>query len=137
MSKRNQVIASLDEQNYFTQVQTDNRVFYVDEPEDIGGQNKAPHPTIYLLGALASCTAITIRMYAQRKGWELGQIKVDAEKVVKVTPDGKETTIIKQIAFENKDLTEKEIKRLLAIGEKCPISLMLKNETKMVSEVVD
>lgn len=137
MSKKNHVFATLGEQNYFTQIISENQVFYVDEPESAGGKNKAAHPTAYLLGALASCTAITIRMYAQRKGWEVGQIKVDAKKVIKVTSERKETKIVKQITFGNQDLTEKEIKRLVMVAEKCPVSLLLKNETKMESEVVD
>ena len=136
MAKKNQVYATLGKENYFTQIISESEAFYVDEPVGSGGKNKAPHPTVYLLGALASCTAITIRMYAERKGWELGQIKVAAKKVVKLSSEGQKTKIVKQITFENKDLTEKETKRLLAIGEKCPISLLLKNETVMVSEVV-
>jgi putative redox protein len=137
MSKINLVIAALGEQKYYTEVATKNHAFYVDEPEDAGGSNKAPHPTAYLLGALASCTAITIRMYALRKEWDVGQIKVSAEKVENLTSEGKEIKIIKHFTFGNKDLTEKQIKRLIAIGEKCPVSLLLKNETAMVSEVVD
>ncbi len=137
MPKKNHVVAILGEQNYFTEIINNDRVFYVDEPETAGGGNKALHPTAYLLGSLASCTAITIRMYAQRKGWEIGQIKVAAEKVVKLTSEGKETKIVKQITFGNKELTEQQLKRLVTIGEKCPISLLLKNETEMLSEVVD
>ncbi len=137
MPKKNHVFATLGEQNYYTRIIGNNHVFYVDEPEEGGGRNKAPHPTAFLLGALASCTAITIRMYAQRKGWELGQIKVTAEKVETETKQGKQIKIIKQLAFGNKDLTEIEIKRLVTIGEKCPISKLLKNQTEMFSEVVD
>lgn len=137
MAKKNQVYATLGEQNYYTQIISNNHAFYVDEPESGGGKNKAAHPTAYLLGSLASCTAITIRMYSQRKGWDVGQIKVSARKVERLTSQGKQTKIVKQITFGNKDLTEKEIKRLLVVGEKCPISLHLKNETKMESEIVD
>jgi putative redox protein len=136
MSKKNYVFATLGEQNYYTQVTNNKRVFYVDEPEEVGGSNQAPHPTAYLLGALTSCTAITIRMYAQRKGWDVGQIKVAAEKVESLTSQGKQTKIIKQITFGN-ELPEEQLKRLVAIGEKCPVSLLLKNETEMFSEVVD
>ena len=137
MSKKNHVFATLGEQNYFTQIIGNNHAFYVDEPENSGGKNKAPHPTAYLLGALASCTAITIRMYTQRKDWDVGQIKVSVKKVELINTEGKRTKIVKQISFGNKDLTEKEIKRLVTIGEMCPISKLLKNETQMESEVVD
>lgn len=136
MSKKNVVVATLGEQNYYTRVVTENGTFYVDEPEEDGGGNKGPHPTAYLLGALASCTAITIRMYAQHKGWDVGLVKVAARKVVQTTEKGKVTTIVKQLYFGNQ-LTEEQIKRLVSVGEKCPVSLLLKNETEMVSEVVD
>ena len=137
MSKKNHVFAELGEQNYYTRILGNNHVYYVDEPESGGGQNKAPHPTGYLLAALASCTAITIRMYAQRKDWDVGEIKVSAEKVEMEIAEGKVTKIVKKLAFGNKDLTERDIKRLVTIGEKCPISKMLKNETQMESEVVE
>jgi putative redox protein len=137
MPKKNLVYATLSEQNYFTQITGNNHAFYVDEPESGGGKNKAPHPTAYLLASLASCTAITIRMYAQRKDWDVGQIQVSAKKVELLTQEGKRSKIVKQITFGNKDLTEVEIKRLVTIGEKCPISKMLKNETQMEFEVVD
>jgi len=137
MPQKNHVLATLGEENYYTHIIGNNHVFYVDEPESGGGKNKAPHPTGYLLAALASCTAITIRMYAQRKGWDVGEIKVTAKRVELETPDGKQTKIVKQLAFGNKDLTEKDIKRLVTIGEKCPVSKLLKNETQMESEVVD
>ena len=137
MSKKNHVFATLDKQNYYTQIRGNNHVYYVDEPESGGGQNKAPHPTAYLLGALASCTAITIRMYAQRKDWDIGKIEVSAKKVEEMTTEGKQVKIVKQITFGNKELTELEVSRLLKIGKKCPISLLLKNETQMEFEVVD
>ena len=137
MSKKNHVLAELGEQNYYTRISGNNHIYYVDEPEEGGGQNKAPHPTGYLLAALASCTAITIRMYAQRKDWDIGEIKVSAEKVETETAEGKSSKIVKKLAFGNKDLTERDIKRLITIGEKCPISKLLKNETQMESEVVE
>ena len=47
-----------------------------DEPEDRGGGDQGPKPTELLAASLASCTAITIEMYADRKGWELGEVEV-------------------------------------------------------------
>ena len=111
MSKKNHVYTTLGEQDYYTKIIGNDHIFYVDEPESGGGKNKAPHPTGYLLAALASCTAITIRMYAQRKDWDIGEIKVSAKKVDLVTSDGKHSKIVKQIAFGNKNLTEIELKQ--------------------------
>jgi putative redox protein len=51
----------------------------VDEPEDNGGGDQGPTPTELLAASLASCTAITIEMYADRKGWDLGEVEVTTD----------------------------------------------------------
>ena len=51
----------------------------IDEPEEAGGANQGPSPTRTLAAALAACTAITMEMYAERKGWELGEVEVEVE----------------------------------------------------------
>ena len=51
----------------------------IDEPEESGGANQGPSPTRTLAAALAACTAITMEMYAARKGWELGEVEVEVE----------------------------------------------------------
>ena len=114
MPEKNHVFATLGAENYYTQILGNNHTFYVDEPIEAGGGNKSPHPTAYLLAALTSCTAITIRMYAQRKGWDVGKIKVAARKVEKITDQGKSAKIIKQVTFENK-LTDEQTKRLYLV----------------------
>src|SRR5256885_16332054 len=50
-----------------------------DEPEDQGGQDEGPSPQELLAASLASCTAITMEMYAARKGWDIGHVEVDVE----------------------------------------------------------
>ena len=50
-----------------------------DEPRALGGEDEGPNPEELLAASLASCTAITIEMYAQRKGWEVGPVEVDVE----------------------------------------------------------
>ena len=51
----------------------------IDEPEESGGANEGPSPTRTLAAALAACTAITVEMYADRKGWDLGAVEVEVE----------------------------------------------------------
>ena len=51
----------------------------VDEPEDAGGTDTGPSPQELLAASLASCTAITMQMYAQRKGWDMSGVEVDCE----------------------------------------------------------
>src|SRR5690349_4986529 len=61
---------------YKTIVRTENDVFTVDEPEEFGGKAAGPSPVDYLCMSLASCKAITIRMYANRKQWQIKKIDV-------------------------------------------------------------
>ncbi|UGU16940.1 (4Fe-4S)-binding protein [Sinomicrobium kalidii] len=136
MAKKNEVVASNGLDDYFTQVISNRHVFYVDEPVKAGGKDKEPSPTDYVLGALASCTAITMRMYAQRKEWDVGKIKVHATLSSVMTGDGVRQKIWKEVVFE-KELPKAQEDRLIEIGEKCPVSLMLKHNVEMTLEKVD
>src|SRR3712207_4903251 len=104
-----------------------------DEPRDEGGQDAGPSPQELLAASLASCTAITMEMYAQRKGWELPDVAVEcsyqpAERgcptrfdlVVKV-PEG---------------LPQDQVDRLMTIAAKCPVHRTLEGEV-MFSERVE
>src|SRR5689334_17683210 len=60
-----------------TEVGLGERTVVVDEPERLGGTDCAPTPMELLVASLASCIAITLRMYVRRKGWELGEVGVE------------------------------------------------------------
>jgi putative redox protein len=89
-----------------------------DEPEDNGGGDQGPTPTELLAASLASCTAITIEMYADRKGWDLGDIEVTADftEATSDTP-AKFKVDIRSPA----ELTEEQHDRILTIAHKCPV----------------
>jgi putative redox protein len=92
----------------------------VDELEEDGGGDAGPRPTELLAAALASCTAITIEMYADRKGWDLGQVEVNVD-YREPTPDAAprfETTIRTPA---HGDLTDEQRERILVIAGKCPV----------------
>ena len=89
-----------------------------DEPERRGGTDKGPTPTELLAASLASCTAITIEMYADRKGWDLGKVEVEVDftESDKEMPAGFDV----QIRIPEK-LDDEQRKRILVIAGKCPV----------------
>ena len=89
-----------------------------DEHEAAGGSDQGPSPTELLAGALASCTAITIEMYADRKEWDLGAVEVVADftKGTHDTPPRARVDI--RIPVE---LSDEQRERILAIAHKCPV----------------
>jgi putative redox protein len=90
----------------------------VDEPETSGGGDQGPSPTELLAASLASCTAITIEMYADRKEWDLGEVVV--------TTDFTEATADAPAKFKvdiqsPAQLTDEQRDRILTIAHKCPV----------------
>ena len=121
---------TLGAENYLMEIKTTKHTVMVDEPESIGGADQYPNPAQYLLSALASCTAITIKMYANNKKWNVGEINVDV-KMKEVISSGKTIKkIMKAVQFEN-PLEDDQIERLLTIGSKCPISKLLEQPIEM------
>ncbi|ACU04859.1 MULTISPECIES: OsmC family protein [Pedobacter] len=122
-------ITELDRSHYKTKVYSGGHFIYSDEPEDLGGTDEGMAPAALLLASLGSCTAITIRMYADRKNLKLDHIKIELA-ICKEEEMNKETTISRKIIFTG-DLTEDERKRLLVIADKCPIHKILSNPIKI------
>jgi putative redox protein len=115
---------------YAHDVEVDGHSFVVDEPTEDGGTNAGPSPRRLVAAALASCTAITIEMYAGRKGWDLGHVEVDVE--TETTSSGSRSFSVR-ITVE-RDLTEEQLERVLVIAGKCPVHRMLASETPVSIE---
>ncbi len=97
----------------------------VDEPEDVGGTDLGPSPQELLAASLASCTAITMQMYAQRKGWDLAGVEVDCE----YSPAERGCpTKFELILRVPPAMDEEQVERLLVIAAKCPIHRTLDGE---------
>ena len=123
----------LGDKNYLVELTTTNHTIMVDEPESLGGSDSYPNPAQYLLSALASCTAITIKMYANNKGWDVGKISVDVKLKEKFVDGKRVKKMVKSVLFENQ-LESSQIDRLLIIGSKCPISKLLEQPVEMEFE---
>jgi putative redox protein len=93
-----------------------------DEPKEVGGKDSGATPGELLLSSLAGCKLITMRMYAERKGWELGDVTISLRYKEKGAP----TIVEKQIHFSG-DLDEAQVQRLVDISGRCPVAKMLKN----------
>ncbi|UYW00825.1 OsmC family protein [Flavobacterium agricola] len=125
-----QVKASIKNNTYKTDLITENISFIADEPAEKGGTNLGPNPKELLVGALASCTAITVRMYANRKEWPLQDVLVDITLDEETTPGT--AKFIKKIEFVGPELTEEMKTRLYTIADKCPVNKILNQPIAVV-----
>jgi putative redox protein len=103
----------------------------IDEPEESGGANQGPSPTRTLAAALAACTAITMEMYAGRKGWNLGEVEVEVEMEYGQSSVPRSFVAILRLP---KELTEDQVERLKVIAGKCPVHRALSHETEVSIE---
>jgi len=104
----------------------------IDEPLDAGGHDHGPSPQELLAVSLASCTAITMEMYAARKGWEIGHVEVDVE----YTPAERGCpTKFELIMRLPDDLPEEQVERLRVIAAKCPVHRVLDGEVMFMERI--
>ncbi len=106
----------------------------VDEPVDGGGTDTGPSPTRLVAAGLAGCTAVTIEMYAERKGWDVGAVEVDVD----VEYDGHAPSSFAVTLRLPAELSDEQRERLLVIACKCPVHKVLTGETPVaVSDRVE
>ncbi len=97
----------------------------VDEPTDLGGDDLSVTPQELLAASLASCTAVTIEMYAVRKGWDIGDVEVDCE----YQPAARGCPTKFQLVLKlPKGLATEQVERLRVIAAKCPVHRTLDGE---------
>jgi putative redox protein len=122
--------ASIASTHYSVKLQDGRHEFSADEPKDIGGGDTGPAPDELLEAALASCTAITLRMYADRKNWPVAEIDV----TVSVERIENKTVFTRSIQI-NGGIDEIQRQRLLEIAKACPVSKSLLGEIEINSEI--
>jgi putative redox protein len=119
-------------QGWGHRVETRGHQVVADEPPERGGEDRGPTPQELLAASLASCTAITIEMYAKRKGWELGDVAVecDYEQAERGSP-----TTFRLVLRLPSALSEEQLERLEKIAAKCPVHRTLEGESRFEQRV--
>lgn len=139
-----QVVASLDNDDDFTtQLKLGNHYMVADEPINYGGNDFGPSPYELVSAGLSACTAMTIQMYAKRKGWHIKNVEVHTNYGKTHAEDcnhcdensSKIDTFNREIKLDS-TLDEKQINRILQIADKCPVHKTLLGQTQIVTNLI-
>lgn len=118
----------------FTQQAVNDRghKLIVDEPPEVGGHDRGPRPTELLAMSLASCTAITVEMYAERKGIELSGLSVDVHYELDPRAGHSNFRLLLNLP---PGLSEEQVERLRVIAGKCPVHRVLAGDIEITDQV--
>lgn len=131
-----QILASLGEDKYTTQITAGEHTLIADEPEKVGGNDYGPNPYDLLAASLGTCKAMTMKMYAERQKWNISYIDVHVKHTKDYAEDcnkcenSKDAKIDKfsvEIELEG-DLNDTQKEKLLQISEKCPVHKTLQSD---------
>lgn len=141
-NKKKIVHIHIGKEKYTTTLTAGKHELISDEPESSGGMDKGPNPYDYLLMSLGSCTAITLRMYIERKEWQVDDIYVELRHFKDHAEDcedcDEKSARIDKIEKEiiiNGDLNDEQLNRLLEISHKCPVNKTLQGSIEMKASV--
>ncbi len=124
--------ARIGKEKYRMVIETDGQHFVMDEPISLGGKDLGPDPGEMISASLAACSAATIKMYADRKGWELEEAVVEVDfKMVEST----KTIQFSKTIFLKGNLDEEQRQKIHEIASKCPIHRLLTNSVEINSDM--
>ena len=106
---------------YRQNIHTGGHDLLADEPASAGGQDAGPAPYDYVLTGLGACTAITLQMYAQRKGWDIGELKVE----LTLSKNHEGDASIERVLHSSATLSDEQWERMLDIASKTPVTKTL------------
>lgn len=135
MSENAFTTVTLGTEDYRTKVVSRSHEFFIDEPGELQGGDTAQDPYETLLGSLGACKAITVRMYAKRKGWDLREVRLDLEHS-RPNGRGKPEQIDISLSFVG-DLDDDQRKRLKEIANACPVQKTIMGELSVNSVLED
>ncbi|MFN3760758.1 MAG: OsmC family protein [Algoriphagus aquaeductus] len=127
------ITASIKKELYKIEIHSSSgNVLIADEPETVGGKNQGFSPNELLASSLAACTSATLRMYADRKGWDLEEVKMEVH--LEVNREGKRTEIYRKIELIG-NLDQAQRDRMLAIANSCPVHKILSGSISIQTEL--
>jgi len=144
-TKGEQLVAHLNlrENKFTTDLQTNKHSFLADEPESFGGNDFGPSPYDFLSAALASCTVMTLKLYAERKEWDLQEVYCYISYSKKHSDDittgsgkpGKIDVFDKRLKFIG-NLDDSQKSKLKDIASRCPVHKTLLSDTQIETEII-
>lgn len=134
---------NLKEDNFTTSIQTAKHALLADEPESVGGNDFGPSPYDFLSAGLAACTVMTLKMYAERKKWDLQEVfayityskKHSDDLQVDVDTPTRIDHLLKRLKFVG-DLDDTQKEKLKQIASKCPVHKTLQSEVVIETEMI-
>ncbi len=129
MDSINTTTAVIGKEKYKTLISARQHTLIGDEPEAQGGADAGMTPYELLLAALGECTAITLRMYADRKEWDVADIEVKLN-LTEMTPTDKTTSISREIKIIG-NISDEQRQRMMQIANACPVHKVLSNPIKI------
>lgn len=127
------VKATLGTEKYYTEVIAGENTLITDEPVDKGGGNKGFNPFEILATSLASCTAATLRIYIDRKGWDIPTINVEVD--LENFPQTRTAQFCRIIDFGTTEVSEEIKDRLFKIADACPVHKILTNNIEILTKI--
>ena len=116
--------------NYRVDIESGHHKLVADEPVAAGGRDAGPDPFDYVLAGLGACTAITLKMYAERKGWDVGELRVELS--LQRDDDGR--AHVARVISSSAKVDDEQWSRLLDIAGKTPVTKTLKEAMEISAE---
>lgn len=142
--ERGHLLVTERDRKFAQTVSSDDHQWIADEPSGVGGNNLGPDPYEHLLAALGTCTAMTMRMYANRKKWPVERVSVEldhqrehGEDCLECDETHKQIDVINRSITVSGDLTEEQMSRMMEIADKCPVHRTLHNKLVIKTEQAD